>query len=237
MGLTVTFESTSPDLETGADTTRIEGYFALPASGQGIGILLIQEWWGLVPHITTLADRLAAAGFVVLAPDLYRGAQTTEPDEAAKLMMGLDIARVATDLAGAAAYLASREEVTGTRIGVVGFCMGGGLALLSGSVSPYVAATAAFYPATPWSGFDPDWSRYAGSTLSIHRAEHDGPNVVPLTEQWAREVRTVGGTVEVYDYQGTSHAFVNDDRPEVYDAAATTLAWERVIAQFLAITD
>src|SRR3712207_100268 len=104
-----------------------EGYLAAPAGG-GPGVVVIQEWWGLVPHIKELADRFAEAGFVALAPDLFHGAHTTEPDEAGKLAMGLEMDRAARDIAGAASHLAQRAEVTGP-IGCVGFCMGGSLAL------------------------------------------------------------------------------------------------------------
>src|SRR4051794_32407997 len=106
-----------------------EGYLARPAGGTGPGVIVIQEWWGLVPHITALADRFAEAGFVALAPDLYHGVVATEPDEAGKLLMGLAMEQAARDIAGAAEYLAGLPETVGVRgtggIGCVGFCMGG----------------------------------------------------------------------------------------------------------------
>src|SRR5438128_5619700 len=117
-----------------------EGYLAVPASGPGPGVIVIQEWWGLVPHIRAVADRFAQAGFVALAPDLYHGVQTTEPDEAGKLMMGLAMDQAARDIAGAASYLGGRPEVTG-RVGCVGFCMGGSLALWSATLSADIVAT------------------------------------------------------------------------------------------------
>src|SRR5947209_2708364 len=90
-----------------------EGYLALPKSGTGSAVVVIQEWWGLVPHITSLVDRFADAGFVALAPDLYHGLHTTEPDEAGKMMMGLAMDQAAKDIAGAAAFLAGREATRG----------------------------------------------------------------------------------------------------------------------------
>src|SRR5687767_9852434 len=126
-----------------------EGYLALPKSGSGPAVIVIQEWWGLVPHIRSLADRFAGAGFVALAPDLYHGVHTTEPDQAGKLMMGLVMDQAAKDIAGAAAYLAARPETTG-RVGAVGFCMGGSLALWSATVSDDIVAAVGFYPALPW---------------------------------------------------------------------------------------
>ena len=88
-----------------------EGYLALPAEGAGPAVIVVQEWWGLVPHIKSVTDRFAAAGFVALAPDLFHGVQTTEPDEAGKLLMGLAMDQAAKDIAGAATYLAGRSEV------------------------------------------------------------------------------------------------------------------------------
>ncbi|HEX3201055.1 MAG TPA: dienelactone hydrolase family protein, partial [Actinomycetes bacterium] len=99
----------------------VPAYISLPPSGSGPGVVVIQEWWGLVPHIRNVTDRLAAQGFVAVAPDLYRGKETTEPDEAGKLMMGLAMDQAAKDIAGAARYLADRDD-TGDRIGCIGFC-------------------------------------------------------------------------------------------------------------------
>src|SRR3954471_13438722 len=104
------------------------GYLAIPESGSGPGLIVIQEWWGLVPQIQDVCDRFAAAGFVALAPDLYHGEKTTEPDEAGKLMMALNVEQAAKDMSGAVARV---QEVSGREaVGVVGFCMGGGLALV-----------------------------------------------------------------------------------------------------------
>src|ERR671914_2933910 len=105
------------------------GYLALPASDRGPGVLVIQEWWGLVDHIKDLADRFAREGFVALAPDLYHGERTKSPDQAGKLFMALNIAETAKDLRGAATYLRDRKDVQPKKVAAVGFCMGGQLAL------------------------------------------------------------------------------------------------------------
>ena len=106
------------------------GYFA-PADGGGPGVIVIQEWWGLVPHIIDVCDRFAAAGFSALAPDLYHGdaASNSEPDEAGKLMMALSVSRAAKDMSGAVKFLQGADAVTSDGVGVIGFCMGGGYAL------------------------------------------------------------------------------------------------------------
>ena len=87
------------------------GYLAVPESGGGPGIVVIQEWWGLVPHIMDVCDRFAAAGFVALAPDLFHGQTTTEPDEAGKLMMALNLQQAATDMGGAIDHLLGLDAV------------------------------------------------------------------------------------------------------------------------------
>jgi carboxymethylenebutenolidase len=205
-----------------------EGYLALPSFGSGPAVIVIQEWWGLVPHIRSLADRFAEAGFVALAPDLYHGAHTTEPDEAGKLLMGLAMDQAAKDMAGAAAHLAERPEVTG-RIGVVGFCMGGSLALWSATLSDHIAAAVGFYPAVPWERMSPQWSNYKGKAALIHCSEGDGTSAAPGIQTAKRAIEEAGGEVTLYDYPGTDHAFFNDDRPEVYAPEASKSAWARTL--------
>jgi hypothetical protein len=108
------------------------GYLARPNRESAPALIVIQEYWGLVGHITDVADRFAAQGFFALAPDLYHGAVARSPDEAAKLMMALDIAEAAKDLNGAVDYLIDISAVNPKRVATVGFCMGGQLALFRG---------------------------------------------------------------------------------------------------------
>jgi carboxymethylenebutenolidase len=206
----------------------VEGYLALPDSGSGPGVLVIQEWWGLVPHIRTVVERLAAAGFVAMAVDHYRGVETSEPDEAKKLMMGMQIAGVAADLAAGADYLLSREDVTGDSVGSIGFCMGGGLSLLAPTIGP-ISSAIAFYPAMPWPDYHPDWQQYAGKAALIHKAESDEPHAGPRIAECADAIRTAGGEISILDYPGSEHAFFNDDRPEVFHAEHAQMAWQRSI--------
>jgi len=210
-----------------------EGYLARPELGSGPGVIVIQEWWGLVPHIEALARRFADAGFVALAPDLYHGVRTTEPDEAGKLMMGLAMDSAAQDIAGAAEYLAAQDQVTG-RIGAVGFCMGGSLALWSATLSDRVAATVGFYPAVPWERMRPEWNSYAGKAALIHCSEADGTSAADGIQQARASIEAAGGSCVLHDYPGTQHAFFNDERPEVYDASASATAWARTLEFFRA---
>ena len=133
------------EFPTNGRTTQ--GYLATPAAGKGPGVLVIQEWWGLVPHIKSVCDRFAAEGFSALAPDMYHGKTASEPDEAGKLFMALNIAQAEKDLAGAAKYLASHSSTS--KLGVVGFCMGGQLALFAGCTQPSIGAVVDFYGVHP----------------------------------------------------------------------------------------
>lgn len=208
-----------------------DGYLAVPANGVGPAVIVIQEWWGLVPHIMALADRFAAAGFTALAPDLYHGVKTGEPDEAGRLLMGLAMDQAAKDIAGAAAYLTARPEVTG-KIGTVGFCSGGSLALWSATLSGLIVAAVGFYPPMPWERMSPKWSNYAGKAALIHCSEEDGTSAAPGIQTAAQAIKEAGGEVSLHDYAGTHHAFFNDDRPEVYDAAAAASSWARTLEFF-----
>jgi len=204
------------------------GYLATPGDGgTGPGVILLQEYWGLVPHIKSVADRLAREGFVTLAPDLYHGRTTTEPDEAGKMMMTLQMEQAAKDLSGAVDEVLRRSS-TGT-VGVIGFCMGGGLALVLACLRPdKVAAVVPFYGVIPPGGPELDW---AGMTAAVqgHYAENDGfagPKAVAELEE---KLTALGKDVDFHLYPGTQHAFFNDDRPEVYDADASAAAWARAV--------
>lgn len=208
------------------------GYLALPASGAGPAVIVIQEWWGLVGHITDVADRFAASGFVALAPDLYHGVATTEPSDAMRLMMGLAMDTAAHDIAGAADYLSTRPEVSNSKMGTVGFCLGGSLALWAPTLSDRVTAAVGFYPAVPWERMSPTWANYQGKSALIHCSEHDGTSAAPGIQQAVTAISGAGGEVQALDYPGTEHAFFNSDRPEVYSHDAAELAWQRTIDFF-----
>ena len=222
------------DAQTGAHVHfgagDAQGYLARPDSGTGPGVIVIQEWWGLNAHIEDVADRFAAAGFVALAPDLYHGKETREPNEVEKLMMGLAMDIAATDIVDAAAYLGGRGAIGDKGIGVVGFCMGGSLALWSATPSDDIVATVGFYPALPWERMSPTWSRYHGKAAQLHTDEHEGGVNGEGVLVAEKAIEDAGGEVSAYEYPGTDHAFFNDTRPEVYAAQAAASAWDRTIA-------
>jgi carboxymethylenebutenolidase len=209
----------------------LDGYLAIPqGEGPFPAVIVIQEWWGLVEHIKDVARRFAAEGYVALAPDLYHGVQTSEPDEAGKLMMALNMDRASSDLIKAVDYLAALPQTQGRHIGVIGFCMGGGLALTLATDSDKVKATADFYGGvTP----DPiDRLQNLQGPVFVAFAEHDGWANAELMKTIEEALTRFGKSFETKIYPGTEHAFFNDSRPEVFNQAAASDAWNRVLSHF-----
>jgi carboxymethylenebutenolidase len=185
------------------------GYLATPKSGSGPGVLVIQEWWGLDPGIKEMTDRLAAAGFVALAPDLYHGqlAGHDEMDKAAHLMQTMPADRAGRDMSGAIDYLASHPNVTTKQIGVVGFCMGGMLSFIIAAHRPdKVGAVVPFY-GFPQAPYEPDWTKIA-APISGHMAEHDDHFSADGARALETKLRGLGKNVTLKVHPGTGHAFM-----------------------------
>lgn len=207
------------------------GYLALPSSGRGPAVVVIQEWWGLDEHIVSIADRLAAEGFVALAPDLYGGRVVHAREDAAAMMAALPVDQAARDLSGAVDYLLGLDATTSAGVGAVGFCMGGGFVLmLAAQQGDRVLAAAPFYgvgPALP--------DTYRGLTAAVQGhyglrdASYPPERARALQEQIRREV---GTPVELHFYDA-GHAFLNDqNRSGTYDPEQAALAWGRMVAFF-----
>ena len=207
---------------------RIElGYLATPKSGKGPAVVVIQEWWGLVRHIEDLCDRFADEGFLACAPDLFHGKTTKSPDEAGKLVMELNAERAANEIAAAGAYLLSRPECSSKTYGVVGFCMGGGLAKFVATRDANVGAAISFY-----GGFkkvDAKWENL-NAPLILIAAEKD-KGLAASERELADKLQQMGKNVQYKLYPNVEHAFFNDTRPEVYNAEASADAW-RVTLDF-----
>ena len=221
-------------IEFPSNGTTGHGYIALPAEGplSSAGIIVLQEWWGLVDQIKRTCDRLAEAGFTALAPDLFHGTTVplTEPDEAAKEMMALSMESAAKDLSGAVDELIRR---TGRPdVGVIGFCMGGGLALVLGTQRPdAVKAIVPAYGVIPWPDAQPDYSKLDAAVLG-HVAEQDDSFTPDAARALAAELKGMGKDVEFHQYPGAGHAFFNEDRPEAYHEDSAVALWDRTIAFF-----
>ncbi|MEO3775296.1 dienelactone hydrolase family protein [Micromonospora sp. B11E3] len=211
-----------------------EGYLAIPSGGAASpAVIVIQDWWGLVPHVRAVVDRFAEAGFVALAPDFRHGGPASRPSEPRQMLNSTQMDEAATDIAAAAEYLAARPEVSGP-VGCAGFCAGASLALWSGTCSERIVATAGFYPRLPWEGMRTDWAEYAGKAALIHCSEADGTSADEGVQTVRRAVEAAGGACQTYDYPGTAHAFFNEDRPGHFDQRAAATAWARTLELFRA---
>jgi carboxymethylenebutenolidase len=224
MGETVEFPSNG---------NTASGYLAPAQSGSGPGVLVLQEWWGLNPQIKGVADRLAGEGFTALAPDLYHGelAGHTEMDKAGRLMSQLPPDQAARDMGGAVDFLLAHDAVTGDKIGVIGFCMGGMLTLVvAAQQGDKVGAAVPFYGAPLGPPWEPDWSNLTAS-VEGHFAENDDffkPDAVRGLESRLKEM---GKDVSLTIYPGTGHAFANEeDALGTYNADAAAKSWQSGVA-------
>jgi carboxymethylenebutenolidase len=206
------------------------GYLAKPpGDGPFPAVVVIQEWWGLDAHIKDLAERLAWEGFVALAPDLYHGQVATEPDDARKLVMALNRPIALREIASALGYLGDLPEVEPKSVGVIGFCMGGGLTLAAAATGDArIGAVAAFY-----GGVQPTPEFVSGikaPVLAVYGEEDAG---IP-PEQYnglEAEMDRQEKTFDMVVYPGAGHAFLNDTRP-AYNANAAADAWARAVQWF-----
>ncbi|MGH2376935.1 MAG: dienelactone hydrolase family protein [Candidatus Limnocylindria bacterium] len=208
-------------------TTR--GYLATPAAGRGPGVVVIQEWWGLNDQIRGVTDRFAEEGFAALAPDLWHGKTVPigEPDEAGKLFMALNADEAAKDVRGAAKFLKSHESNASVKVGVIGFCMGGQIALLAGTVAPdEVGAVVDCYGVHP--NVKPDFSKLKAAVLGIFGGK-DTMVTEAARDQLAKDVRAAGMTFESHVYPEADHAFMNEQRKDVYRAQDAEDAWQRAV--------
>ena len=208
--------------------SQAHGYLAVPPGGSGAGVVLIQEWWGLDDHMVDVADRLAAEGFVVLAPDLMGGRVAHDSDEAGEMMSQLPVEHAARDLGGAVDFLLAHDAVTSSTVGTVGFCMGGGFVLLlAAQQGDRVSAAVPFYgvgPAVP--------DTYTGVRAAVqgHYAEKDGFYPVDQARQQEQQIREESGAEVQFFYYPAGHAFHNDkDRLGTYDEESARLAWSRTV--------
>ncbi len=205
------------------------GFLALPPSGVGPGLVVIQEWWGLTSHIAAMAQRFAAEGFVVLAPDLYGGATTHDGAEAAQLKRELPVERAAEDLRGAVDFLLDHPQVVGDAVGVVGFCMGGGFALaLAAQEGDKVAAVVPFYGLPG----DPDFD-YRGLTAHVlgHFAERDRSLPAKVVDEAAILIGEATDRRPEIHFYPAGHAFMNDENLlGTYDGLQARIAWQRTLS-------
>jgi carboxymethylenebutenolidase len=204
------------------------GYLALPASGRGPGVVVIQEWWGLTTHMTDVTDRLAAEGFVALAPDLFGGATTHDGDEAGRLMQELPVDGAAHDLGGAVDFLLGHEAVTSSTVGAVGFCMGGGFVLvLAAQQGDRIGAAVPFYGV-----LKEDYPDLSGLTAPVlgHFGTEDGFTTPDAARALAERIEKESGVRPEIFFYPAGHAFFNDENLlGTYDEEQAALAWRRTV--------
>jgi carboxymethylenebutenolidase len=216
-------------IDFNGDGDTYQGYLAKPESGGGPGVIVIQEWWGLVGHIKSVSDRFANEGFVALAPDLYLGDTAEEPDAAGKMMMALNIDKTEEILSGAVTKLLETEGVKGSQVGVVGFCMGGQLALHAAALNKQIGACVDYYGIHP--NVNPPLVSLQAPVLGFF-AENDEFATPESVRELDEKLTDLGKPHEFKTYPGTDHAFFNDERPEVYDKEAAEDSWRRMVAFF-----
>ncbi len=214
-----------------ADGRTISAYLAVPEHGSGPGVVVLHAWWGLTEPFRHVCDRLAEAGFVALAPDLYRGKTTAAVEEAQALGAALDreVEHWRGDIAGAVQFLrqhtATHLADARGKLALVGFSLGGAYALdMSVNLAEEITAVVTFYDSYP--GLD---YRRASAAYLCHFAEDDPFEPAESVAQMEQALQAAGRSATFYTYPGTTHWFFEENRPE-YDAQAARIAWERTIA-------
>jgi carboxymethylenebutenolidase len=208
---------------------QVGAYLAKPeGAGPSPAVIVIQEWWGLDEHIKDVAERYAREGYVALAPDLYHGKVTKDPNEAGKLMGALNREDAVKDLLGAVAHLRGMKEVRGDRIGVTGFCMGGSYALLLPCRTKDVRAAAPYYGEIP----DEATLKNLASPILYVYGDADFWITKDEVKRLEAALKKLNKPGEVKTYQGAPHAFFNDTRKDVYRPTEAQDAWRRTLDLF-----
>jgi carboxymethylenebutenolidase len=216
------------DVEFDANGGKGTGYLAEP-EGEGPGVIVLHEWWGLDDSMRKMADRFAEEGFVALAPDLYHGDSTTQPDEAQQKLMALNMDEAVKEMRGAVKHLLDHPKCNG-QIGSVGFCAGGGLAIWAAAETPEIGAAVTYYYVMPHG--KPDFSKINGPVLGHFGTEDE---FIPPDDAKAleTELREAGVDAAFEYYQDAGHAFANDhDRLDTYDEGHAKKAWDKTVSFF-----
>lgn len=201
-------------------------YLAEPSgAGKHPAIIVIQEWWGLNDWIKQQADRFAKDGYVAIAPDLYRGKSTSDPAEAHELMRGLPEDRAMADLKAAYNYLRARKNVDASRIGVIGWCMGGGYALMLGVDEPRLAAIVMNYGHLVT---DPKTIKSIKPQLLGNFGSEDRGIPPKDVRDFEAALKKAGKSPDIKIYDGAGHGFMNPNNKDGYVASATEDAWKRI---------
>ena len=226
MGLAVAQSITTMTVSYPSGTDTVSGYLAMPKSGgKHPALIVIHEWWGLRDWIRQDARDLARHGYVSLAIDLYRGKITDNPQEAYKLMMSVPRERAITDLKAAFAYLSGMKEVNPSKIGSIGWCMGGSYSYIAAMNLPRLAACVINYGnvGTTKAEVEP-----INCPVLCNFAGLDKTYTVKMGRAFEAAMKADGKKVEFHEYAGVNHAFMNPNNPGIYDEAKAKLAWKSI---------
>ena len=217
-----------------ADGIDIPAYLSLPPNGSGPGLLLMHAWWGLNSFFTELADRLAAEGYVVLAPDLYGGKTASTIDEAKELIGTLerdDGYRQAIKHEEAALdYLLNHHAVQGDKVGAIGFSMGVAYAAWLATLRPELKVVVMFYGGSDLGEFlGEDFGQQTNAAFLGHFAEGDEWEPDEGVHALEAQLKEAGKDATFHFYPAVSHWFFEDDRKDAYNREAAQLAWERTV--------
>jgi carboxymethylenebutenolidase len=202
-----------------------DGYLAYPSTGRGSPVLVLHAWWGLNDTIKAFCDRLAEAGFVVFAPDLYHGKVVDTIAEAEKMSNTLDDNHARSDIAGAVSFLNQRAGQNDHGLAVIGFSLGAYLALELTVTAPELVRSVVVFYGTYMGDFNKTQAHYLG-----HFAETDQFESLSDVNNLEETLKQAGRPVTFYHYKDTGHWFFEPDRPDAYHQAAADLAWDRTIA-------
>jgi carboxymethylenebutenolidase len=204
-----------------------EGYLAVPSAGKGRAVLVLHAWWGLNDTIKAVCTRLAEAGFVAFAPDLYHGKVTDQIAEAESLSAALDqnINQARTDLAAALTFLKERAGSDDSGVAVIGFSLGAYFALDLSVTAPETIRTVVVFYGTGPGAYNRSKAEYLG-----HFAENDPYEPQSNISGLEEALKRAGRPVTFYQYSGTGHWFFEPDRALAYNATAARLAWDRTLA-------
>lgn len=196
-----------------------DGFLARPDDGgaQHPGLILVQEWWGIDSHIKDLAQQIADEGYIVLAPDLYHGKVVTEPDEAKKSMMALNMPAAVKEIGQALSYLSGRDDVEPKAVAMIGFCMGGRLAWKAAEqFGGQVACVAPFY------GYNPDAGAVKISVPILAVFGEDDPSTPKAVIENVQNIidQQGNGNSKLLVYPNAGHAFMNPEHGMGNPAAA-----------------
>lgn len=220
-------ERTSQELTSYGDNQTARGYLALPERGEGPGVLVLHAWWGLNDTIRAVCTRLAEAGFVAFAPDLYHGKVADTIADAETLGKALDSnhLQAKAEIADAIRFLSERAGHADRGLAVVGFSLGAYYALDLAAADPEHIRSVVIFYGTGGDDFSNSRATYLG-----HFAENDPYEPRSNVDDLEEALRRAGRPVTFYHYPDTGHWFFEPDRTEAYNQSAATLAWERTLA-------